>query len=87
MGYLDQQKFRLELGDSLASANKRRKSIVLLFVDSDLHFSPCVRLNEQVCLLYSLPLIADHVNFRFDIVGVLLIRSQNYSDEVRYIVA
>jgi hypothetical protein len=29
MSYLDQQKFRFELGDSLASANERRKSIVL----------------------------------------------------------
>lgn len=55
----------------------------LLLFDFYLHFPPRMRLNEQICLLQSLPLVTNHIHFRHDLTLIFLIRPQDDGDKVR----
>lgn len=55
----------------------------LLLFDLHLHFPTRMRLNEQICLLQSLPLVTNHIDFRHDLTLILLIRPQDDCDKVR----
>lgn len=55
----------------------------LLLFDLHLHFPTRMRLNEQICLLQSLPLVTNHIDFRHDLTLILLIRPQDDGDKVR----